>query len=166
MAYRREKCVYWTPETAKKTSGLNAEVEFLCDIGASELLMPRAEFAAQMAERPFCLTTILGLAELFGASIEAATIRVMEQTTVPAAVVFCHLALKPSEQKKTTPRGKPSPKLRVRRAYCSPAFQGFIPSHCSVPRRTARFRKRSAAMMSSMVTGWSASAAATTLPGL
>ena len=96
--------------------------------------MPQAEFAAQLAARPFGLATILELAELFGASIEATAIRTMKQTSLPAAVVFCHYALKPSEAKMKTAGDRPVPRLRVRRAYRSPSFQGFIPPHSSIPK--------------------------------
>lgn len=131
VRYRREKSTYWTSAAIAETSGLNPEVEYLCDLGASELLMPRKIFAAELDRRTLSLAAILELADLFGASIEAAVIRIIQETPEPAAVVFCHQALKPSEQRSGA--GRAAPRLRVRRAYCSRSFGGFIPPHCSVP---------------------------------
>lgn len=140
IAYRKEKNVYWTTENAGKAKEANGEVEFLCDVGASDLLMPRAEFLKEMDRRRLSVTAILELAELFGASCEATTIRLVEETAAPMAVVFCHKAIKPAERKRmeqqqTTPGTicDPKPVMRVRKIYRSSCFEGYIPPHCSVP---------------------------------
>lgn len=129
--YRSEKSVYWAAAAKGEASGLNTEVEYLCDVGASELLMPRAMFAAELDRHGFSLAAVLELAALFGASTEAAVIRTIQDTPHPAAVVFCHWAHKPAERRAGARRA--FPRLRVRRAYCSPAFGRYIPPHCSVP---------------------------------
>ncbi|MGH2760151.1 MAG: ImmA/IrrE family metallo-endopeptidase [Actinomycetota bacterium] len=62
------------------------QVEFLCDVGAAELLLPRLAFELLLPQR-FTIDSILELAEHFCASIEATARRAAALSKEPVAVV-------------------------------------------------------------------------------
>lgn len=61
-------------------------VEYLCDLGAAELLLPRQSFAWLLRE-DFTLDDILELARIFEASVTATAVRCVDLSEGPAAVV-------------------------------------------------------------------------------
>jgi Zn-dependent peptidase ImmA (M78 family) len=101
--------------------------EYLCDLGAAELLLPRQLFLATLPAQPY-IDDVLDLAATFTASLEATALRIVNLATVPMALVVLEPAWKPAEQRElvrwaTQPAlaslaSKPPPKkLRVRWAY-------------------------------------------------
>ena len=60
--------------------------EYLCDLGASELLLPRADFLAQLPET-FDIDDVLRLAPRFQASLEATAFRCVNLSPGPAAAL-------------------------------------------------------------------------------
>jgi Zn-dependent peptidase ImmA (M78 family) len=114
--------------------------EYLCDLGAAELLLPRQPFLAALPAQP-CLDDVIELAGVFDASLEATAIRMVRLASVPMALVVLEPAWKPAEQRELARRatqpalagleGEPPPKkLRVRWAY-GPKIP-IIPKHKSV----------------------------------
>jgi Zn-dependent peptidase ImmA (M78 family) len=114
--------------------------EYLCDLGAAELLLPRQLFLATLPAQPH-IDDVLDLAATFTASLEATALRIVNFATVPMALVVLEPAWKPAEQRElvrwaTQPAlaglaSKPPPKkLRVRWAY-GPKM-ATIPKHKSV----------------------------------
>ena len=114
--------------------------EYLCDLGAAELLLPREPFLAALPARPR-IDDVITLAATFTASLEATAIRVVNLAAVPMALVVLEPTWKPTEQREfarqaTQPslaglESHPPPKkLRVRWAY-GPRM-ATIPKHKSV----------------------------------
>jgi len=111
--------------------GMEAEEEYLCDIGASELLMPTSILIPFIATRPAALETVKGIADTFAVSLEAAGRRLVECQESPCAIIFWEEKLKPAQEadlrNKTALPGleghDPQPRLRVRFGICSPAMR-------------------------------------------
>jgi Zn-dependent peptidase ImmA (M78 family) len=118
--------------------------EYLCDIGAAELLLPRQSFLAALPVEPQ-IDDIIELAALFDASLEATAIRMVNLAPIRLAVVVLESAWKPAEERELIRRADqpslaglepapPSKKLRVRWAY-GPRMT-TIPKHKSVSEAT------------------------------
>jgi Zn-dependent peptidase ImmA (M78 family) len=114
--------------------------EYLCDLGAAELLLPRQPFLTSLPARP-SFDDVIELAAGFAASLEATAIRMVTLASVPMALVVLEPAWKPAEQRELARRttqpalagleSEPPPKkLRVRWAY-GPRM-ATIPKHKSV----------------------------------
>lgn len=99
------------------------EEEHLCDIAATELLMPTQLFRPQAAALGFHLGAVAKLGSLFRASREATARRLVEMDLWPCASAVWHLAYKPSEahiEDQLTfdgPEWAPQPK-KLRLRYC------------------------------------------------
>jgi Zn-dependent peptidase ImmA (M78 family) len=63
-------------------------LERLCDVGASELIMPFEWFRAALERRGLAAESVPGLARDFDVSLEAAALRVVEVSPVPCAVAL------------------------------------------------------------------------------
>jgi Zn-dependent peptidase ImmA (M78 family) len=114
--------------------------EYLCDLGAAELLLPRQPFLATLPAQPH-IDDVIDLAATFAASLEATALRIVNLANVPMALVVLEPTWKPVEQRELARRAtqpalaglasKPPPKkLRVRWAY-GPKM-ATIPKHKSV----------------------------------
>lgn len=100
-------------------------IEWLADVGASELLLPRRFVRPVLNEREFGLETVEDVASVYGASLEATARRYVRLS--PAQAFFAKLEFAPS-------RTNPTPELRVRSASWSPTLEVFIPPNKSIPR--------------------------------
>ncbi len=110
------------------------EIEYLCQIGAAEFLMPADDFSADMNTRLLSLKSVPFLSERYGASREAAARRMLSLSANACALVFFSKRLKPTEidaEKKGSKHAEP----RMRILYSSPTadFPLFLPEHKSVP---------------------------------
>jgi Zn-dependent peptidase ImmA (M78 family) len=114
--------------------------EYLCDLGAAELLLPRQSFLAALPAQP-SFDDVIELAVVFKASLEATAIRMVSLASVPMALVVLEPAWKPAEQRELARRATqpalaglesepPPKKLRVWWAY-GPRM-ATIPKHKSV----------------------------------
>lgn len=82
-------------EAVMKQEGFNAArnlEERLCDIGATELLMPRDMFKQVAYKLRFSVASIEPLAEMFSCSIEAISIRVAELSPAPCTRIRWKIA--------------------------------------------------------------------------
>lgn len=100
-------------------------IEHLCDVGASELLLPRRHFIADLADASFGVTGLSELAERYEASLEATGHRIVSLSGEPVLFVVLEPANKPTDR-----RGA-APKLRVRTTRSNGSFP-FILKHKSV----------------------------------
>ncbi len=100
-------------------------VEELCDLGAAEMLLPRAEFLTDMAGSAPTISLASTLAIRYEASLEAAARRVVDLHHRPAMLIVLEVAPKPS-----APREEP--RLRVQLVHANGGWP-FIPRHKSVP---------------------------------
>lgn len=109
------------------------EVEHLCQIGASELLMPLSEFEKDLSKTEFSLTSVQLLRERYAASREAVLRRMVYLSDHPCAAVFFSRRLSPREKAATRRVGTaPEPKMRIVYSVRSPEFQIYLPPHKSV----------------------------------
>jgi hypothetical protein len=123
----------------------DGEVEYLCQIGAAEIVMPEWCFRSQAASHPFQLRSAFALADLYEVSPEAALRRLVDCFDRPAAAVTLTMGLRKSERvsDQTILPGfdaaglAPRPKLRIaRRSHLSWSLRTrrlFFPTNKSVP---------------------------------
>jgi Zn-dependent peptidase ImmA (M78 family) len=64
------------------------ELEFLCDVAASEILLPYAEFAEEANTKPLNLQTLLDISNTYRASLEAVFLRFAEVVDKPCAILI------------------------------------------------------------------------------
>ena len=124
------------------------EEEWLCDFGASRLLLPPPLLKVKALEYGPSIRAVFNLADDFGASIEATAIAWSALNLWPIAVVIFEEGLKPSEMWKQQQLALPTmeeemwvePELRVS-TTCVPRSLGvFIPKHKSVGRDGAIYK--------------------------
>lgn len=101
------------------------EIEVLCDAGASELLLPRTYFAADLKAGEFGIDLLEELADSYDASLEATAHRIVDFW--PEDVAFFSLELR----KKPRDRPGAAPALRVNTMRGNRAFP-WVPRHKSV----------------------------------
>lgn len=118
------------------------EEEWLCDIGASRLLLPPKLLTERASGYGPSIESVIRLSEEFGASLEATAIAWIGLGLSPVAVVFFEERLKPLEVRMQTQLALPTmeeemraePKLRVNLACIPSSMSLFIPRHKSVRR--------------------------------
>jgi Zn-dependent peptidase ImmA (M78 family) len=118
------------------------EEEYLCDIGASHLLLPPSLVLTRIQSCPICLDSINQLSVDFQSSLEAAAIAWTQASPSPCAVVFFEETLKPTQIRRKNQLILPGmqsdfrlePELRVSLTCASPSFPGYIPKYKSVDR--------------------------------
>jgi hypothetical protein len=100
-------------------------LERLCDVGASELLLPRRHFGTDLASVGFGVDRIVELSDRYDASLEATAHRMVTVASDPMLFVVLELATKPRDLPGA------APKLRVRTSRCNGGFP-FMLRHKSV----------------------------------
>ena len=121
-----------------------SEVEFLCDLGASEIIMPTPEFDLDLHQIGFSLESLTKLSTRYEVSPEAAAIRMITTNHDPCAMMvlaYCHkpMELKKIESEKDQPslfsdypRVHLPMKLRVQYFFRAKHFPVFIPKDKSI----------------------------------
>jgi hypothetical protein len=99
-----------------RCNGERTLLEQRCDIGATELLLPRRFFLADLAGASFDLDAVEQLAKAYEASIESTTLRVASLWAGKAAVLVLRQRHKPCERGR---EAECEPKLRLDYAFCS-----------------------------------------------
>lgn len=102
----------------------NNYTEYLCDYGASELLMPTFLFKKIFAKLNFSINSLIAISNKFNSSLEATAIKIVKQDEENCAVVVWEEIYKPAEfiNINSTPlpgfeHYKPRKQLRIRFAY-------------------------------------------------
>ena len=120
------------------------EVEFLCDLGASEIVMPIPEFDLDVKKRGISLKSLQELSKLYEASLEATAIRMITTDFYPRALIVLGYSHKPTEKNEIEaskyqqtlfddyPWEPPPMKLRVQYSVRSKHFSDYIPKHKSI----------------------------------
>ena len=130
------------------TFSIKNEEEWLCDFGASRLLLPPPLLKKKALNYEPSIHAVLQLADDFGASIEATAIAWSALDLWPVAVVIFEERLKPKEMWKQQQLALPTmeeemrveAELRVSTA-CVPRSLGiFIPKHMSIGRNGAIYQ--------------------------
>jgi len=122
------------------------ELEYLCDVGAAELLMPLRTFAADLSRLGTFLSSIRRLEGLYNASAEAVMIRVAQLSDAPCAVIFLSERISPAEGKSSATMEfdfglEPlKPKFRVDYVCRSKTCRLFVPQHKSAPAHSIVYR--------------------------
>ena len=122
----------------------SSEVEFLCDLGASEIILPTPEFDSDVSQRGISLESLKELSKLYEASKEASAIRMITTNRYPCAMMVLDYSYKPAELPQIEKAkyqlnlfndcfsGLPPMKLRVQFCVSSKQFSAFIPNDKSI----------------------------------
>ena len=120
------------------------EVEFLCDLGASEIVMPTPEFDLDAKSMGVSLKSLRKLSKLYEVSFEATAIRMITTDFYPCALMVLDYSHKPAEKDKIEAskyqhslfrdeRWEPPPmRLRVQYFVRGTHFSTYIPKHKSI----------------------------------
>ena len=122
----------------------NNEVEFLCDLGASEIIMPTPDFDSDVENMGISLKSLRVLSKRYEASREATAIRMIGTDFYPCALIVLDYSHKPTEKDKIEesryqqnlfndyPWKPPLMKLRVQYSVRSKHFSPYIPKYKSI----------------------------------
>jgi len=122
------------------------ELEYLCDVGAAEILLPAEDFGSDLAVFGSTLHAVSALRERYQASREAVVRRMVQVGQGQTAAVFLEYRLKPSEKaamRQLSFRGMdaaPQPKIRIAYAVPSERFTVFLPPHKWIPDDSCVYR--------------------------
>ena len=129
----------------------SSEVEFLCDLGASEIILPTPEFDSDVRQRSISLESLDQLSTRYEASREATAIRMTGTGIYPCALMVLNYKHKPVEMSQIEAAkyqlslfddcssGTPPMKLRVEFFVPSKLFSEFIPKHKSIDESSPLF---------------------------
>jgi hypothetical protein len=81
---------------------VHAELEHLCNLAASEILMPADDMKLQLGTQPLSVELTERLRGVFDVSREAILRRICDTANEPCAVIFMSLRLKPTEERETS----------------------------------------------------------------
>jgi len=118
-----------------------SEEERLCDIGAATLLLDARHLRPLACAAGPSIASLIELADLFQASVEATARQLAKLDLWPCAFVFWEEGFRQVDRPRpgqillpgTEHLGLPKAKLRVTRAYIAPSLGWFIPRNKSVP---------------------------------
>ena len=109
-----------------------SEVEFLCDLGASEIIMPTPEFNRDVEKMGISLKSLERLSKHYNASLEATAIRMITTNFDSCALMVLGYSHKPSELRQSDCLWLLPMKLRVQYFVRSKYFFAYIPKHKSI----------------------------------
>ena len=113
------------------------QLESLCDVAASEMLMPKEMLMADLDRRGFCVARVPWLQRRYGASLEAVCLRMAQLSPAPCAIV--RLTYRRNIPKSHTKKYVPGQEagvmknMRVVHAATSDGFAHQISKHIAVP---------------------------------
>ena len=122
----------------------DSEVEFLCDLGAGEIIMPTPEFDLDVKDMGVSLKSLRELSKLYEVSLEATAIRIIRTDLNCCALMVLSYSHKPTEVDEIEnvsnrlnlfddyPWIPPPKKLRVQYSFQAKHFSDYIPKHKSI----------------------------------
>ncbi len=113
------------PGPARLKDRRTKPIEVLSDIAASELLLPRASFCADIVGEPMTLATVEHLAEMYDASLEASAHRLVALSNRPSLLI----SFEPAYARSRLGEG---PRLRVKWVHASGDWP-YVPLNKSAP---------------------------------
>ncbi|HEY8548302.1 MAG TPA: ImmA/IrrE family metallo-endopeptidase [Acidimicrobiales bacterium] len=99
------------------------DVEALCDLAASEILLPSRLFGRDALAGAFGFAGLERLAQRYEASLEATARRYVDARPEPTALLLLSVRHRPSDRRNLQP-----PRLRVDYAHCKGEWPYFLPS--------------------------------------
>ena len=129
----------------------DSEVEFLCDLGAGEIIMPTPEFDLHVQNIGISLESLEELSKLYEVSPEATAIRMIRTDLFPCALIVLDYNHKPIEESKIEqekyqqklfddcPWNPPPMQLRVKYSFQAKHFSDYIPKHKSIDKSSALY---------------------------
>lgn len=120
------------------------EVEFLCDLGASEIVMPTPEFDLDVKSMGVSLNSLRKLSKRYEVSLEATAIRMMTTASSPCALIvldYSHTSAEKDAIDASTyqqslfrddPWEPPPMRLRVQYFVRGTGFSAYIPKYKSI----------------------------------
>lgn len=108
-----------------------SEEEYLCDYGASELLMPVELLSAPALDLGNGLIAVENLAEDAAVSLEAAGNRLVGLSLERVAFLVLEVGHKPADARRIARGEQVAPRLRMRYSTSSPRLPLFVPRHKS-----------------------------------
>jgi hypothetical protein len=143
----------------KNLPNADQEVEMLCEIGASHLLMPEPFFSRDLIRVGLSFEGIGTLRQLYAASWEAVIRRAVSASAEPVVAVFLELKNKPSELRQLKLNfGQrdhiPEKKLRVQYTVSSRVIDIFVPKDKSIPSDSCVYRALTEEMVFDAVENW------------
>jgi hypothetical protein len=99
------------PQHRCDPNGKRDRKEELCDLGASELLLPRRHFEPDLANLGFDMDAVAELADRYQASLEATAIRAVDLTAGSALFLVLRVGHKPADAR------NPDAEPRLRHVY-------------------------------------------------
>lgn len=120
------------------------EVEFLCDLAASEIIMPTPEFDLDLKNIGISLKSLKELSKRYEVSLEATAIRMVRTDLNCCALMILSYSHKPTEVNEIEnasiqqnlfddhPWVPPPKKLRVQYFFRAKHFSSYIPKHKSI----------------------------------
>lgn len=133
--------------------GIDKEEEYLCDLAASELLMPMEQIQPLVREYGPTIEALIQLSQEFTASLEATAIKMTRLEVFDVGAIVWEPMLKPTQQRDLEAPSlfgpdevpEPRPKLRVRFAACGGTLtSNFFPQHKSIDEDSLVYRAYSA----------------------
>ena len=129
----------------------NNEVEFLCDLGASEIIMPTPDFDLEVESMGISLKSLRKLSKRYEASLEATAIRMIGTDLYPCALMVLDYSHKPIEKDKIEESKyqpslfgdyflEPPMKLRVQYSVRAKHFFAYIPQDKSIEESSPLYR--------------------------
>ncbi len=122
----------------------DSELEFLCDLGASEIILPGPEFDSNVRQRGVALESLKELSTRYEASREASAIRMIGIGISPCALMVLNYQRRPVEISQIEAAkyqlslfddySSDTPPMKLRVEFCLPSkqFSEFIPKHKSI----------------------------------
>ena len=119
------------------------EVEFLCDLAASQIVMPTPEFDSDVKSKGISLKSLQELSKLYEVSLEAAANRMVTTDIQQCALAVLDYSHKPTEKSEIERLEyqqslfsgydlEPTMKLRVQYSIRSKQFSAYVPKHKSL----------------------------------
>lgn len=130
----------------------NNEVEFLCDLGASEIIMPTPEFNMDVERMGVSLKSLKELSRRYETSIEATSIRMITTNLESCGMMVLAYSHKPEELDRIEKEKNqfklfndlcwepPPKKLRVQYFFSTKNFSIYMPKHKSIEESSPIYR--------------------------
>lgn len=125
-------------------------IEQLCEIGAAEILMPMEYFLPKLRMLGYSITSLLPLADQFGASLAATLWRIVDTGLERCIAAIWEFKHKPSDRivsatGQVTLWGEatdydPPKRLRLVTSHCSPGVSIFLPRYKHMDEATSIYR--------------------------
>jgi Zn-dependent peptidase ImmA (M78 family) len=99
------------------TLGNEKELEFLCNIGASEIILPNSDYPSRANNTELTLNSLIKLSEQFEASLEATFLRFCEVVNKPCGILIAEFGGDNNQLRTIYYKASKSSKLKIAAGY-------------------------------------------------